>query len=482
MPPASQPPDTVTSVLARQMKHHGMNISGLSNLKPLMSEEKARADVLPGYHGGLLAATSSRSTGPSGSRKASNSSTKKKKQPAKSVKFQQIGSLLLLLCGMWTESDEYGNDRVELRCDKAPTGPEEEELRGEGIRLLIDEDATGRPLEFSPDWSTQAIDRWLRGLAPKLFQYLDLTYGVREGNDDRYHWRLVRQQHKRVFLFGKELVSGADLGKCLGGQARKKETFRLHIATRQPIDKSVWMNVERAIRVAEKKPVKVDFIDTIERKPHIEDDSSEQDDSSVAGSELDIEAAMEEDTSSDEDLWGVPSKPALADKRGAKRTPLFDTEGDSEGVQGGPKASRSANRSHKELNANGKRRATSPLSPPLYPTRLAKRARRALIESPEPEPEVELEQAEMSDEQKSDKQKSEDAEGPSHTDAFLIDGVDFNVPSSPGGYPFYYSPAPPSPPLLPAAAGPSSHIEPRRTFRESPGRPSKSAWKKRNPS
>ncbi|KAI1782145.1 hypothetical protein LXA43DRAFT_1104658 [Ganoderma leucocontextum] len=452
-----------------------------------MSDEKAREAVLPGYHGGRAASWSG-SAGPKGPRGArSGSSGKKKKtQTTKSVKFQQIGSLLFLLCGMWAHTDAYGNDKVELRSDKPLTGPEEEELRQDGVRLLVDEDATGRPLEFSPDWSTPAIDKWLRTLAPKLFQYLDVTFGVRDGTDDQYHWRLVRQQHKRVFLFGKELVSGTDLGKCMGGQARKKETFRLHIATRQPIDKSVWMNIERAIRVAEKKPVKVDFVDTIERKPHIEDDSSEQDDSSVAGSEFDVEAAMEEameeDTSSDEDLWGEPSKPALADKRGAKRTPLFDAEGDSEGVQGGPKASRSVNRSHKELNANGKRRATSPLSPPLYPTRLAKRARRALIESPEPEPEVELEQAEKSDEQKSDEQKSEDAEGPSHTDAFLIDGVDFNVPSSPGGYPFYYSPAPPSPPLLPAAAGPMSHIEPRRPFRESPGRPSKSAWKKRNPS
>ena len=40
---------------------------------------------------------------------------------------------------------------------------------------------------------------------------------------------IVRQQRKRVFLFGKEVVSGSDLGKCVGGQARKKETFRLHI-------------------------------------------------------------------------------------------------------------------------------------------------------------------------------------------------------------------------------------------------------------
>ena len=97
------------------------------------------------------------------------------------------------------------------------------------MRLLVDEDAAGRPLEFSPDWFTQAIDRWLRSLAPKLFQYLDLTSGVRDGTNDKYHWRLVRQQHKRVFLFGKELVSGSDLSKCIGGQARKKETFRVHI-------------------------------------------------------------------------------------------------------------------------------------------------------------------------------------------------------------------------------------------------------------
>ena len=108
-------------------------------------------------------------------------------------------------------------------------GPEEEELCQEGVGLLVDEDSSGLPLQFSPDWSTQAIDKWLHALAPKLFEYLEVTFGICDGTNNQYHWRLVRQQHKRVFLFGKELVSGSDLGKCIGGQARKQETFRLHI-------------------------------------------------------------------------------------------------------------------------------------------------------------------------------------------------------------------------------------------------------------
>ncbi|KAM5540501.1 hypothetical protein V8D89_005959 [Ganoderma adspersum] len=434
-PPMFQPQDTVSSILAHQMKRHGRKV------------------------------------------------TKKKKQATKSVKFQQIGSLLFLLCGMWAHTDPYSNNKIELRSDKPLAGPEEEELHQEGVHLLVDADATGCPLEFSPDWSIQAIDKWLHGLTPKLFQYLDLTYGVRDGIDDKYHWRLVRQQHKRMFLFSKELVNGTDLGKCIGGQARKKETFQLHITTRHPIDKAVWMNFDRAIRVAQKK-AEPNFVDAIERKPVDESCSSEEDNSSEAGSDdfeeeedrkaskdFDLEVAMESavesvmESSSDEEA--MLTKPTLTNKHQVSPAPpLFYEDVDTDGPSSSPKAN------HSGLNANGKRRATSPPSPPAYNTRLAKRARRTLMESTEPEPEAE---------QAATLGTEEGGAGSNHLGALFIEGVDFNEaypPTPPGFHHYYYSPAPDSPPLPPAGSPGLTCM-----IRDSPGRLSKkTAWKKRNPS
>ena len=86
-------------------------------------------------------------------------------------------------------------------------------------------------------------------------------------------------------------------------------------------------------------------------------------------------------------------------------------------------------------------------------------------------------------------EREKTVESPSLETAVFIDGIDFNVPSSPGAFHSQYSPAPSSPifpvfpPNLPVDDMPlasTSKALPRRTIRESPGRPSKTAWKKRN--
>ncbi|KAM5543960.1 hypothetical protein V8D89_002577 [Ganoderma adspersum] len=426
-PLPSQPCDTIGSIVARQMQHH-TRMSTLGNLKPLVSHESAIKKVLPGYHGRRATASSKSAEIAQGSCKASSSSTKKKKLATKSIKFQQIGSLLFLLCGMWACTDKYDKEKVELRSDKPLTGPEEEELCEGEIGLLVDQEGDGLPLQFSLDWSTQAIDKWLCGLATKLFY--------------------------------KELVSGADLGKCIGGQARKKETFRLHIATHHPIDKSIWANFDRAIRIAQKKPMNVDFVDSIERKPATEGDSSDEYSSSGEGSEFNIDTAMEEamqSDSSDEELFGGLTKPATstANNQEAKHEPLFN-----DGSNGEEQAAKGMG--EEELNANGKRLRA--MSPPAYHTHLAKWAKRALLHN------------------------KEEASGSIPTTSLkvlFIDGVDFNIPDSPDAFSYYYSPGH-SPPFISEAEASSStsHIEcsSSHVIHNSPGRPSKTAWKKCNAS
>ncbi len=136
------------------------------------------------------------------------------------------------------------------------------------------------------------------------------------------------------------------------------------------------MNLDRAIRIAQKKPVDIDFVDTIEQKPPMLDDS-EQDTSSGEGLDFDIDAAMDEamqsDSSSEEDFCGRLTKPSLA---AAKRpwknaSPLFDDDSHDD--------EQPSLQADEGLNVNGKRHAPSSPSPPAYHTRSAKRARRAVI-------------------------------------------------------------------------------------------------------
>ena len=113
------------------------------------------------------------------------------------------------------------------------------------------------------------------------------------------------------------------------------------------------------------------------------------------------------------------------------------------------------------------------------------------LESPEPE---EPEPEQHSEPAEREKSVEDISEPEAESKALFIDGVDFNVPSSPDPHhylQYYYSPAPESPPpeSLPppwqpqaSGSGSGSHGETKRVIRESPGRPSKSAWKKRNPS
>ncbi|KAI0740284.1 hypothetical protein C8Q76DRAFT_790753 [Earliella scabrosa] len=49
------------------------------------------------------------------------------------------------------------------------------------------------------------------GSFPASFEFLDLIYGVRDGTDDKYHWRLVRRSYNKAILYGKSLVDGHDL-------------------------------------------------------------------------------------------------------------------------------------------------------------------------------------------------------------------------------------------------------------------------------
>ena len=137
--------------------------------------------------------------------------------------------------------------------------------------------------------------------------------------------------------------------------------------------------MDRAIKLAMKKPADLDFVDTLERKPVIEENYSSSEDTSGSeaysyedlGAERNttVEMTTQSQWSSDEEEREFPkalTKPTCAAKRPAP--PLFD--GDAEDIV--PPLG---------LNANGKRRATSPPSPPAYYTRLAKKARLTLIAS-----------------------------------------------------------------------------------------------------
>ena len=117
-----------------------------------------------------------------------------------------------------------------LQSDTVPSTLDEETYRDESVGLLVNEDSDRNALAFSTNWSMVAFDRYLRTLFPLLFQYLDLTYGIRDGVGDKFHWRLLRRSYNKAILYGKSIIDGRDLKECrMGSTTKNKDNFGLMI-------------------------------------------------------------------------------------------------------------------------------------------------------------------------------------------------------------------------------------------------------------
>ncbi|KAI9057835.1 hypothetical protein FKP32DRAFT_1607008 [Trametes sanguinea] len=160
----------------------------------------------------------------SSSQKSGPKVSKAKAKAGDYEKLMKVGSVLIHPGGLYARKPEKGSatkseyTTLKLRTNQYPSVTEEEELAEHGLYLTEDPNQPGQPLRFNPTWSAESVNRWLRGLAPRLFDFMDLCYGAQNGPDrDQYHWVLARREHRKLVLVGKPTAAtGNDLTRVRG--------------------------------------------------------------------------------------------------------------------------------------------------------------------------------------------------------------------------------------------------------------------------
>lgn len=86
-----------------------------------------------------------------------------------------------------------------------------EELRKSGMMVSADDEV----LEYDRTWNTQEIDRWMRTLFPKAFEWLDARWGRPE--DGTLHWILLQKVQRKVIIIDRASLTGEHLHSSIGG-------------------------------------------------------------------------------------------------------------------------------------------------------------------------------------------------------------------------------------------------------------------------
>ena len=94
-------------------------------------------------------------------------------------------------------------------------------------RGLVVEKERGRDIQFSPDWDARDIDRWLCGLFPKVFQWLDAYLG--SPTEGSFHWVLLQKERRKLFVLERAEMSGKDLILTWGPAGRKYLEYTIRI-------------------------------------------------------------------------------------------------------------------------------------------------------------------------------------------------------------------------------------------------------------
>jgi len=111
-----------------------------------------------------------------------------------------------------------------LKQDKCPTVSETETWRQRG---LVVEKECGKDIQFSPDWNAGDIDRWLCGLFPKVFQWLDAYLGSQ--TEGSFHWVLLQKEQRKLIVLERPEMSGKDLILAWGPVGRKYLEYTIRI-------------------------------------------------------------------------------------------------------------------------------------------------------------------------------------------------------------------------------------------------------------
>lgn len=88
----------------------------------------------------------------------------------------------------------------------------------------------GRVMEFFESWSQARLDEWLREHLPKSFEWLDARYGHPDLENGETHWVLLKRDHSRLFVVGRnKQVTGVEMSKAKGTAGKGYEQWHVRI-------------------------------------------------------------------------------------------------------------------------------------------------------------------------------------------------------------------------------------------------------------
>jgi hypothetical protein len=87
--------------------------------------------------------------------------------------------------------------------------------------LLMVKDPKGGDLEFGEEWSQKAIDKWVRRLFPKVFEWLDIHFGCPDQDENKYQWVLLQRDRADLFIVQRDTITGDDLRDVMGTVGRR---------------------------------------------------------------------------------------------------------------------------------------------------------------------------------------------------------------------------------------------------------------------
>ncbi len=116
----------------------------------------------------------------------------------------------------------------ELLVQKTPSAEEIETYHTLGLAALAREEVN---IEYSKDWDMEDIDRWIRSLFPKVFQWLDIRWGVPDSGE--IHWVLLQRSRQKLFTLTRPQMSGEDLHNAKGSPGRAWRDHAIYIGTPQ---------------------------------------------------------------------------------------------------------------------------------------------------------------------------------------------------------------------------------------------------------
>ncbi|EPQ51353.1 hypothetical protein GLOTRDRAFT_133222 [Gloeophyllum trabeum ATCC 11539] len=241
---ASPTPTSGNNTIAGIMKKYSGGLERLL-LPEQVSEDEARREANTGFHrvpkedGGAGQRPAQKGKG-----KAYGRGGETRYKPTKATKVMSrpmsIGRVVLLPCGIKADG--------EIENDVAPSrGQYESTFQKQG--LAADRDGQS-VLSFAKEWSSQAIDEWLRRLLPQPFRYLDARHGIPQ--EGEFHWKLCVKSSRRIVVVERSgEYTGRDLVKVRGGPGKNTDDYIIHFVSIHHIPQSVLRDWDAGVALAE---------------------------------------------------------------------------------------------------------------------------------------------------------------------------------------------------------------------------------------